>query len=176
MYVVRNADRHTGADDVFARAASRQRKAEKTDSMELRRWLGEVSADRRLAVENQRALFREIDECWNLNGSGIQIHDEDLPGFYIGACVPVSIPESIGLFCQKGGYEIGRKVARVRHEEMGLCPSVPFLLSRESTGRLPFRVEMDCQVFPYSCMKSAMASTIPTLSRRTSMGGGNPST
>jgi len=81
--------------DVFARAASRQRKAEKTDSMELRRWLGEVSADHRLAVENQRALFREIDECWNLNGSGIQIHDEDLPGFYIGACVPVSIPDDI---------------------------------------------------------------------------------
>lgn len=87
--------------DVLAKAASRQRKAEKTDGCELKRWLGEVSPDHRLAVENQRILLREVDECWNLNLSGIQIHDENLPAFYIGACVPIHIPDDVHVLINK---------------------------------------------------------------------------
>lgn len=47
--------------------------------------------------EEQRKLLDQVLSIWRLDieMSKINIHTENLPDFYIGACVPISIPEEI---------------------------------------------------------------------------------
>lgn len=46
---------------------------------------------------NQRQLLEQMLDLWKLEleKGKVKIHTDDLPQFYIGACVPVSIPEDI---------------------------------------------------------------------------------
>lgn len=81
--------------ELFRKVAARQRQAEKTDMAQLKSWLVPLSKDDRLDIKNQSALLRRLDQCWNLNLQKIQIHDQNLPAFYIGACVPVDIPDEV---------------------------------------------------------------------------------
>lgn len=87
--------------NVLNRVAAKQLEAKKTDITQLKKWLIKVSMGDRLDVQNQSTLLKQVDECWNLNLCNVHIHDKNLPEFYIGACVPITIPDDIHVLINK---------------------------------------------------------------------------
>lgn len=127
--------------DVLNRVAVKQLAAEKTDITQLKEWLGKVSKDDRLDAQNQSILFKQVDECWNLNLDNIHIHDKDLPEFYIGECVPVTIPDDIHVLINKVSGLSGFSVFM---HEMGHAFYYSNIISQDSYGRKePFNSIME---------------------------------
>ena len=126
---------------VLNKAAARQLMAEKTDITQLKNWLMNVTKDERLAARNQRKLLKQIDMGWNLNLERIQIHDKHLPEFYIGACVPVCIPDDIHVLIN---MQPGLSGFSVFMHEMGHAFYYNNITSEDIYGRKePFNLIME---------------------------------
>lgn len=88
-------------DTVLNRVSAKHTGRPRTDMMQLKKMLSEISTNALLYAENQNTLLKQVSDYWNLNLDNIHIHDKDLPEFYIGACVPISIPDDVHVLMNK---------------------------------------------------------------------------
>ncbi len=124
--------------DILNKVAVKQQVMKKNDITCLEERFIKILRNALFDVKNQTFLLKQVDECWNLNLRDIHIHDKNLPGFYIGACVPISIPDDIHVLINK---QPGLSGFSVFMHEIGHAYYYKNMISEDSYGKkIPFNL------------------------------------
>ena len=103
--------------------------------------LSEIATDGLLDAGNQNILLKQVSDYWDLNLDCIQIHDRNLPEFYIGACVPIHIPDEVHVLINKVSGLSGFSVFM---HEMGHAFYYSNIMGKDINGkREPFNLIME---------------------------------
>lgn len=128
-------------DTILNRVSAKQIGMPKTDTMQLKKMLSEISTNGLLDAGNQNILLKQVSDYWNLNLDHIHIHDRNLPEFYIGACVPINIPDDVHVLINKVSGLSGFSVFM---HEMGHAYYYSNIIGQDIDGkREPFNLIME---------------------------------